>query len=291
MKMIKPTAFAILAICFASATATAQEPVSLKWKFKTGSKIAVEMNQSMDMTMNLNGQNNTSKTVNKSWMTWEVKGVKDGVAEMDTRIERMKIDVETAGIKMGVDTDVPAGTDGQDPTMGKMVRGIVGVKLMQSMNSNGKIVSMVVPDEIKKMMGPAGGEMVESLSRNGSLEFPAEPLTVGKSWKVGFTSPSPAGKMKLNNTYTYRGTQQRSGSKLHAFEVDIKMEFVKGAGPVSISITNQNTKGVMYFDAEKGRLAESIVNQDVEMLVEAQGQKMQQSLKSKAEIKFTDSGS
>lgn len=266
--------------------AKAQEPVELAWKFAKGQKITIEMSQEMNIAMDILGRKNESKTTTKSWMSWETTDFSDDVAKVQSVIDRMTVDVTSAAMSAKYDTDLADDAPGQSPQMGAMLKSIIGEKMMQTMQTNGKITSVEVPDALKKVMGASGGEMIESLSRNSSLEFPAKPLSVGDSWKVEFTTPSPVGKMEMVNTYSYGGVN-KANPDLHEINVSSKMQFIKEPGnPVTITVGRQETKGTLLFDKKKGRLDSSSVKQDMEMLVETGGQKIKQSLKSDSAVTF-----
>ena len=282
----------LLALPLAVATASAQstDGVKLQWKFETGSETKIEMTQKQEMAMEILGQKNQSTSETKSWISWKVDSVKDGVATVKSSIDRMVLNTKTALGNQQLDTDVAEGTPGQDAGMGKMIRPLIGQPSEQKMLPSGAITDVKVPPAMKQIAGMGGSGMIEAISRNATLEFPEDPLKIGDSWSNAFDVPSPIGAMKLVTTYTYRGEDESKGKTLHVFDSDVKMEFVTGdqPSPVSVTVAEQDTQGKLYFDAGVGRLHSSSVTQNVTMKIKAQGQAFDQKIKSETTLAFKD---
>ncbi|MEZ6092044.1 MAG: hypothetical protein R3C05_29375 [Pirellulaceae bacterium] len=270
-----------------------EKPVSLAWKFNRGESQKVEMLQNVDVQMSIAGQNVNSTTSNKSWMTWDVSDVtKEGHATIATTIDRMTLDIGGA-VEIHFDSDDKEKQEAQAEAIAKMIRPLIGVEMRQKMLTTGKITEVTIPDSIKEAMdsmGTGGSQMLESVSRNATLEFPEKALRAGDSWSNTFETKSAVGLVTVDTTYTYKGLVNVEDKPLHLFDVDLQMKFADGENPsgAKIEIVKQSTDGKMYFDAAAGRIDHSSVKQNVEMNISAGGQNIQQTMRQTIEMRFTE---
>lgn len=269
--------------------------VKLSWKFTEGQKYNVDMIQKMGVEMNLGGNPVKTQTSNNSYMTWNVTEMKaDGGAIVNTTIDRMTLSVEGPMGNVQFDSNDEEDAAGQAEQMAKMLRPMIGVQMSQTMQENGEITEVNIPDAVKTVMqaaGPNGADMLGTMSKNATLQFPDKPLQIGDSWSKTIETKSPAGKMTIDNTYTYQGLGMEDTRPLHQFDVEMKMAFAEGTGPAgsTITILNQDTDGKLFFDAEKGRIDHSSVKQNVQMNISVAGQNLQQTLTQDIQMHFRDS--
>ena len=290
MFRFRSAGFALRIFLGLTTIAAAQSGITLEWKFTPGETVNLEMSQSIAMKMDVAGRamNNTTET--KSWMSWKCVEVdSDGIATIESTVDRMKMELQTPLGPMKFDTadeeDSP-----QSAALAGQIRPIVGKVSTQQMNPSGKIVEATLPEEVKDMTSRAMGssDMLKTLSTNASLTFPEEPLKVGDTWSENMEVPSPVGQMKLTRTHTYKGPVTVDGRELHHFDVDLKMEFVNtGAGP-SIEIVDQKTKGNLYFDGAKGRVESSKVQQTATMRITSGAYTVDQTLEQNIDLKVSD---
>ena len=157
------------------------------------------------------------------------------------------------------------------------------------MNSTGKILDIEIPQSIRDTLAGTGmADLIETSSKNATLAFPAEPLKLEDHWTVDTESETPAGKVTIKSTYTYKGTVTKNNKELHHFDVDIEMAFGENPMGATIEITEQEANGALYFDAEAGRIDHSEVDQDVKMTISAGGMTMNQVLKQDVKLTFKE---
>ena len=286
---------AALSLSFAdsasSQTATLAPPATLTWKFEEGDQCQVEVEQNLVMQMSVGGNPMNTSTKTTSTITWEVTGVSDeGNADIKTTIDRMSLDMDGPMGKANFDSDDEADEGGQAQGIGASLRPMIGVEMMQKMEASGKITEVEIPDSLKAAMEGRGqsGQMMESIIKGSSLEFPTETLQVGATWDKETKTKSPMGEISILNTYTYRGIDTESS--FHVIDVDVKMQFGEGGGPAGakIDVTNQSTEGKIFFDEQKGRINHSFVDQNVDMNITVGPQAIQQTLKQQMAVRFKD---
>ena len=278
--------------CFSAATTKGQGE-NLQWKLTPGHELLFEMNQSISMKMTIGGNkiDNTNNT--KTWMSWKVQEFDQATktATVESTIDRMTMDMQTPVGKIAFDsedeTDNPAAA-----AIAKSIRPMIGSASIQQMTPAGKILEVKLSDEMEKSLGAMGGpqmiQMVKEMSKQASLEFPEGTLQKDQTWTVDSESSSPAGKVGLKRTYTYLGKTQREGKEFDQFDVDLEMKFLQPPNGATIDIVDQSTKGILYFDREKGRIDSSQIEQNVTMKIGAGGQQIDQVLTQSMTLKVRD---
>lgn len=291
-----PLIVALVASCVAPAcsSANAQE-IALKWKFQPGLTVGVEVAQVMNMSMNIAGNPIDVKSKTDQSLTWRVTSVDaDGIATVESTIDRIRM--ESTQPNVGLIQYDSAATDEPTGPAAEIARGIkplIGVSFTQKMKPTGQIFEVVIPQAAlaamqQGAMGQMGmsGDFIKDLSEKASPEFPANPLKKGDSWSNTAETKSPAGDMKIVNTYTYTGLQPGT-TNVHRIAVDMKME-ISGAGPqgASIRVVKQNNKGMLLFDNSEGRLLKSELDQNMTLQIDVAGQSIQQQLTQLLKVDF-----
>ena len=162
---------------------------------------------------------------------------------------------------------------------------MVGTKIVQTMNKRGQILDVTVPDEALSGLrqNPLTKQLISDSFMKDSFataspEFPAEALVKGQYWQSSTEMRSPVGPMKLNNTYTYRGSKHRNGHQLERIGIKVEMELDEkpNALGVKIDLKDQENDGEILFDNQLGHLVESTMVQKMTMTINAFGQTVDQ---------------
>ena len=266
------------------------DSTNLAWQLPVGRKIDVVMKQTMDMKQSVGGQEIKTEMVSTNFMLWKVDKVDEaGIATVDSEIERMTISMDNPQGKFDIDTDSEEELEGPAAAVAAQVTQLVGKKFSQTMNSQGKILSVEMPDEVAAGNPMMSKEALTQLIKNASPVFPDKPVAVGESWKQDSSTAMPGGvgDMKINSTYTYKGPEEIDGNKFDKIDIAMEMEFEAPEGsPFKIEITSQDTKGHMYFDSVKGHTHKIDVDQNMVMAVTAGPQKINQTIHSRTEATF-----
>jgi len=269
-------AMAILATAtFAAETALGQ--VQLRWKFVQGEDLYYEMMQSMRMRTNVGGAQSGSdmtQVMNSKWHVTEV--LDDGSAKIDMSIEKVVMDLEAGAMKFRFDSSQQQ-VDPQAQMIAGLMRPLVGAVFKFRITPLGEIVDVVVPEGLSEKLkaSPLAGAMGGSFSEEGlkqmtqqsSLELPPDGLQKGQTWG----DEKEINGLHMDVTYKYLGTQDVEGQPLHAISVDSTMELTEPPAPgAEVEISEQSAKGTNLFDAERGRLVETKVEQKFVMDITVQ---------------------
>jgi hypothetical protein len=279
-------------VCSAQATATDSK---IRWKFKAGQKYKLEMKQQMTQSMTVQG--NPMKTTNDTttYMTWNVKDVdQDGVALIESTVERMTMSMNTPMGKVEIDSDNEQDAPGMATQIGSVIRPMVGVKMTQKMTPRGEISDVEIPDEAlaglkKSPMGESAmnADQIKEMSTKVSPIFPEGDLKIGDTWNQSSENSLPIGKIKIDNTYKYEGTTTVDDRLAHRIGITMKMDFPAAEG-VDIKVTDQDTKGTLFFDQQQGKIIKSEVDQDMTLHITAGGHEMDQRIEQKMTATFTE---
>jgi hypothetical protein len=284
--------------CCAQGTATATATdAKLRWKFTKGKKYRLEMKQ--DMTQNMMMQNQPMETSNKTttYMTWEVVDVDEaGTAAIESKVERMTMAMNTPMGQFDIDTDEKEDPPGMGAQIAASIRPMIGVTFSQNMDTRGKISDVVIPEGalagMKNQMGGMGmsADQLKEMTSKVSPVFPEEDMEIGKSWNQVSESNSPVGTIEVDNTYKYEGTTTVGDELVHRIGIVTKMAFPAEPNEMGmmIKVTEQDTKGTLYFSQTKGQLMKSEVDQDMTMNITAAGHDIVQKMKQKVTATFTE---
>jgi hypothetical protein len=281
----------LLIVCCLGSRGDAQEAVRLQWKWNPGDRLGMQIRQQMKISIDSSDNSQTSNRMQTNnttttWMTWEVvERDADGTATIESVVDRIAMETVGPGGRGVFDTDTPPeegkqGGDAGAGTIARNLRPLVGARTTHRITSRGEVQMVRVGIDLETKLANIGGEqyvkVFKDVSRNATLLFPEEPLKIGDSWDKKLEMATPMGAINLVSTYTYQGIDQEQPKPLHKFNVDVTMEFVNPALPIEIK--RQDTTGVLYFDAEAGRVDYSQVRQEVELAISVNGRLMTQNM-------------
>jgi hypothetical protein len=286
----------ITCLLLLAATVTAQQDAldvrapkegdgALAWKFKEGQVIDIAMDQEVTMSSQIGG--NSSEIVNgsRNEMTLEVQSVdSEGVATVTNIIKRMIIKTEAPGMSVEIDTSSDEELDAIASQIAAVVKPLIGAEITQKMAPNGKITDVVVPSDIFDGMqgNPAAAmfneETIKETTSKANLVFPETAPAVGDSWTNEATMNMGPAKVATDTTYQYLGVADVDGKPLHVIRGKIKMSFPDGIQGMDVDIAEEDTTFMFYFDGNAGRIAKSVLDQNVSMVIEAGGQLITQDI-------------
>ncbi|QDT01135.1 DUF6263 family protein [Adhaeretor mobilis] len=288
----------------AQATATAAPPATFVWKFTPGDEHHYEMTQDMNMSMDM-GQAGKMDTSIGTFIdtTWKVEGLDEkGNAVVEQKINRMKMDIKgPGGQNIAVDSADEKEPEGFGAQLAPLVKALTSSAFKVTMTPQGKITEVDVPEELlKKMQESPGAAMMgdlaskkgfEQLIRQGSLYFPEGELKEGQNWSNKVENKNPMfGKQTIETTYTYEGSKEVDGKQYAVFKPSLKLAFGDGAGAqgAQVAIKDQKSSGEILFDRDAGFLAQSMINQDMNLTITAGGQNINQVIKQTINLKRYD---
>ena len=267
--------FILLLACVATPSVVSGEKL-LRWNLVPSDVIRVQIDQEVQAETSLMGNEANTSAHMTIDMNWQVRQVSaDGVAEIQQSIDRFQMKLVAPGHgPIELDT---AAANPSDP-MGQMllenVRPMIGLKILQQMNNRGEILNVRLspeaeqrlqrdqPGPLQEMFSPEG---VKSLMNQSTAVLPEQPVSPGDTWTGSSTTQSPAGDMRMDLSYVYRGTIDFGGRPVERIDVGLQMHLGDSppAGGVQIELTDQSGEGIMLFDAAVGRFVQSRIRQNL----------------------------
>ena len=278
----------LLAVGFQSASA--QE--SLRWNLQKGQAFSLKMNQDMMQKMQLPGLGAQEIPMTQEVdMTWSVVDSDAEGFTVEQVITRMQMTLKSPFMNIEYDSD---DTDSKDPSakqMAESMKNILGKKFVQKMNRRGEVIDVKVPEELEgdsaSARNPMSGDMLKQVTQQAALVFPEGGLSVGKSWDSSIDMNMNGMAMKTKNTYTYEGTEKVDGKELHKFGIKIDMAIEGGPQGIEVSVKDQDNGGVVYFDAQEGRIVSATSKQKMTLEMNAQGQQIEQEMDGTVKLTVT----
>jgi hypothetical protein len=291
---------AVIIVACAADPAAAQ--TTLRYKFKKAEKLNYALEQKMTMSMNVMGMDvnvNMSQNMDMLWNILDVDA--DGKAKMTQTISRIRFTMD-GGPTGKIEFDSKENKDPEGPVgkiMAPIFKALAGAEISLSMDSQGKISDVKVPDKITKATKsvPGGGGLGDMFSEEGikqmidqsGLIVPKEAVAKGKSWEQKFEMKSPLGVMKVDNAYTYEGPAKRDNKEVERVGMKPKLAIEPNKdSPAKITLKSQDAKGAALFDNDAGRLVETNMTQNLEMQISIGGMDIAQKLKQTMTMKLVD---
>ena len=290
---------AIVLSLFATLNAK-EEATALAWRFAEGQILSVKLNQDLNTSVAVLGNDLKTAFDVTCWFTWKVKDVDpSGNAKIAVTLNRVKLKMDSPQLgKSDVDSQVDlkegkqlTGLDGQ---LLALYKPLFGVEMTQQVSAQGKVSKVIIPDDVASELRkaaipgvPGATEVIAGL--NASLpEFPQEPLRLDQSWTTEAQVDSAPGiSANMKNTYTYKGSRIVKSRSMHQIDVDIDFTLQTDSGP-KIDVVEQSTGGAVYFDSVVGRLVGISTKQDATIKLTIGTQEIQQTIISNSKVLFTD---
>jgi hypothetical protein len=287
-------AFALMLI-----TAAAQAADAPRWKFEEGQSNRYRMNQTMNMSMVVGGndiQNNLQQVIDMSWTVREIKD--DGSAVLDQKIDRMRMTIEAGGQKVEVDSAAKEEPQNQAAMLAPMLKAFTAKPFKVTMSPRGEITEVEVPEEmveaLKNTPGAAAmGDMAtpegfKKMVGQAAFAMP-EKLEPNDEWTQKMEMQLPGiGKQVTETTYKYEGAKEVDGKEYEVFTPSLKIRYEGGATQVNVG--DQKSEGQILFDREAGRLQQSELKQNMTLTLSAGGQSIEQKLEQTIEMKHVPEG-
>jgi Family of unknown function (DUF6263) len=259
------------------------EAYTLKMRLAPGDNFKQDMDMTMNMQVEVAGQNMKTDLGIKGLMDFSVSGDSNN-------LKKIKMTYEKMGMTMKLDAP---GMDGMnmDSILNKSNELINGKSVNILVNEKNEIVDVAGFEDImvnealddaskmqiKKMFSK---EQINSMLGMMFQMYPDKPVKVGESWEKEIEFPMAEIKMKIKGKYTLKSVKDGV-----AF-IDLKGTF-KGKGSMNqngmaIDMDMDGTQnGQINIGLEDGYLKDSDIKMDMKALTEVMGQKMKMNMKGK----------
>lgn len=263
---------ALSAVFLALAAAPAFGQTMLAYKFKNGDKLNYTFATTTKGVAGMPGREIKSMTIQEMELTWIVKDVADGKADVVQRIDQVHQKQEMPGGNFEFDSKSGKKPDGQFGKQIALLEAMVGAEVSRKIDPQGETTETKLSDKLMEFIEANsafwGGSVLEDTMKEmlpSMLVLPKESVAKGKSWNKKTKIKTPFGVMKLDTTFTYAGPETRSNTTLERIDTKSAMELepVPGTGlpGLTMKIKSSDTKGLIYFDNKAGRLVESTLVQ------------------------------
>jgi len=284
MRMLRsslgPLAFVL--VCVASQSATGQK--LLHWKLHGGEKLALEMKQQIGMELTMFGAPVKVSTDMLMEIDWNVTHVADdGVMTVEQTIRRITMAMTAPGMEpVEFDSDTADKAEGAAKELAKGITPLLAGAFTQRMRPTGEVVDVQLTEQAARAFeaSPAAGQLKSIFTKDGlknltgqvAAELPSEPVSKGDTWNRKLDIKLPQGQFKADVQYTYAGTERQGGVTAEKIDVEMTLDFGEGmnleigqGGPMQAKVQakSQDNTGVMYFDADAGRLLSTKMTQDM----------------------------
>jgi len=288
---------AALLFCLSMGIQTAQAQKVLRWKFEPGDSRDMTIVQTIHVAVTAADQNVEMRMSPTMVLRQVIDSVNaEGIASVTQRFVRIQMKLEGApGASFAYDSNVETPAEGP---IGSMIAPIFGAltkgKFTAHISPRGEILDVQVPEEMTDAMARAAGlpGVAEIFSKDGlnqllkqnAAKFPEQAVIRGDSWTDSLELNNPIlGKQTIKTKFTYAGEEVVNDRKVDKMSVTLSFEFgdPPANAPAKIKVSEQAASGVMRFDAATGQLVGSEIDQTMKMEINALGNVLNQTIKSK----------
>ncbi len=285
---------AILLAGSGSLTARAQDAVAEsgvkldeeapRWKFETGQRFRVVLTRSNNVLTEYETRTSELSTETELEVLWEVREVKDGVARIEQRLERLalQLDVPTTDAtgKVVWNSADPAGSRNLKPEVQARLAALIGSRFLVRMRDTGEVEGVEplaetvaawkaapLPDALREQLNPDG---LTRLFSETALVFPAEQTLVEQGWTVEEQLSGPWGPVRLESRYQSAGKQDYESRP--ALRVNLTRQLLAAEQTSNQSaeqaeqsrLRSHTGSGEWYFDLAEGYLLGGNLSQRIE---------------------------
>lgn len=289
------TIFAVIAV---GSPAVSAQDAAPRWKLKADDALKLKFDQKNSFNIKVMGQDIGNISELKLGMTWKVKSVNAGVAEIIQSIDTVNAHIQTQG--MNIDFDSTKNEDPEDPTgkaLSAIYRAVIGVPYTLSVKDTGEITAVKIPDSVGealdkspfKGMADAGSVFNEKgLKVMFKQILPILPDETLK--KDGMLKPTtlsiPTGPFTMDLTYASKVVKLQD--EIAQIDSDIQTKIVLPAeSPLSIKLTKQKGSETFTFNLKEGLLKDSNIKQEFEMTLSVNNMDIDQSIALEASLAVT----
>ena len=261
------------------------QEVELAWKFaKSDKPFYQKLKSSSNQVIKIQNQSISQQQEMEFIFAWTVKEVDANKIVLEQKIEAVMTKIVMGGNEVKYDS---LAKDANENPLSSFFKPILGSTFTITLNpTTYAVMSVGGRDEFAKKLSdanPQTAQLLKSILSEDQLKqmqehaFTVLPdkgkkVKVGDPWeRTGNLSMGPLGSYNTKYTYKYAGTEKRTidGKELNLHKIELKSTLTykapdtKDAGGLPFKIEGSSkldapeATGVIYFDAETGRVVES----------------------------------
>ena len=266
--MLRSLALSTMCLALCTGLASAEE-VTLKAKFKEGSKVVAQRETKTTQTLTLAGMDIDTKST-----TFIVSGTSigeraaDGTLKIEEKTESLQTEVTLPGVSIQFDSanpDKKAAVEQLEPIL-DIFRAVLRLPITIELDANNQLKAVKLPEgEFEKLSEAAQShfnpESLKKAVEQAMAYLPDGPVKKGDTWERSSESNLGSGQvMSFRTKYEYQGTVQQDGETLDkitgkAFDVNFAIN-----GNPMLQVTKSdlkviNSESTYLFNREKGYAA------------------------------------
>jgi hypothetical protein len=248
----------------AVATARAQEPLLLRLPLLAGQEQAYCQGTDLRLRMDIAGKEVATAMNFEVTMDLRVVAVKDGRADVDQTVRRLRLRLQNPRLQVDYDSDQPDAPGGNVPALGAIAQ-LTGKTFRMTIDGRGRVSDVKLPGGVEAALGEAlgGGEPWRFFAQN-LPHLPERPLPPGGSWECRTTlllSQVGNVEVKVRNRVT-----QVTGSKVEIAET-LQPDTDRLELPRDTTLTVQKAEGSTVLDLATG----SVVSSEIRLQMRLKG--------------------
>lgn len=262
-----------------AAPVAAGAEVDLAWKFTKDKVMYQKLRTLTEQKMKVMSTNVDQKQEQEFVFSWKVEDADASKIVLSQKIESVSMKITISGNEIKFDSTAK---DAPDNPLASFFKPLVGSTFKLTLDPNTmKVVKVEGREEFVKKLTDANPQMkslLASILSDDQLKLMTEPaftmvpdkgkkVKKGDTWKrEGVMKMGPIGSYKATYDYTLEGPEKKDAATLQKILLKTTLDYVApdakdAAGlPFKINSGNLSTKeanGVIYFDADLGRVASS----------------------------------
>lgn len=246
----------------------------LRLAFQAGTVAEQFVSMNMGMSMNMGAQEDdlhvrlVTKATLKTYQRNTVKAVKEGAADIEQEITRIKAVMDNPMMKLAYDSAV------EDPNMFDGLADVVGQKIALKLSDTGKTIDIKMPEGLKlsdmEQMLPEGlkmSDMEQMLQQALAITaLPQDPVAIGDTWTVD--QAMPMGQMV--------NAESKMTFKLVAvddehYTLELTMDIEKLEMPPGMELEKVTASGNVVLNRANGLLKNETMSLGMKMTMTGQG--------------------
>jgi hypothetical protein len=257
-------------------TGSAEAQTELRWKFSPGTEYKGNTESALTIQSEAQGQKIEIAFGQTIDADWKVVSVDDkGTAAIESTFSRIQFSMKNPLTgELTYDSDSPNPPAGFLASLGPVFNAMKGATFTFKLSPRGEVSDAVIPEGVAtalkaisqvQMLAPMfSQDTMRQLISAGIHSMPEEPVAAGKTWKNEVnTQDNMQGKIKVLTEYAVEGTETKDGRTLTKIKADSQITRDPVGGAVPLTIKEQSSKGVIYFDSANGLMAESDFTQTI----------------------------
>ncbi len=266
-------------------------PVELKVKWTAGERVVQDFDMKQTTEINVPGQPAPTKqnlAMGQKYALTVLNQDAAGGHELEMEFLSARINVEMGGkTVLGYDSAKPAAADQQNATA-DVFNKMVGSKIQFFLDASNNVERLEGMDDLVNRLSTgkqdAAATALKSMFNEGYFKqmmsanrfLPPQPVQPGDTWPAHFDLPMTGlGTMTLDYNITFKSWEMHGKRNCARLEFDGNMKLKPGATPspggLNLSIPEGTTTGVSWFDPELGIAIDSMINQDLMVIMTVPG--------------------